>query len=81
MRIFITGGSGLLGSKIAELALKKGYDVYSGYHSHRPSLGEPVKIDLANSESIIKAIRSTKPEVIIHTAGSPTWIDMKEKES
>ena len=30
MRIFITGGSGLLGSKIAEIALRE-HEVYAGY--------------------------------------------------
>lgn len=45
MRIFITGGSGLLESKVAEIALDKGYEVYSGYNSHKPEFGEPVKFD------------------------------------
>ena len=27
MKVFITGGSGLLGYRIAELALEKGYDI------------------------------------------------------
>ena len=46
MRIFITGGSGLLGSKIAEFALGK-YKIYTGYCHNKPELGEPVKFDLA----------------------------------
>ena len=66
MKIFITGGSGLLGSKIAEIALGK-YEVYAGYCHNKPELSEPVKFDLAkdlDSEVIQKII----PEVIIHTA-------------
>ena len=64
MKIFITGGSGLLGGKIAELALGK-YEVYAGYCHNKPELGEPVKFDLAKDLDIIQKI---KPEVIIHTA-------------
>ena len=79
MRIFITGGSGLLGSKIAKIALERGYEVYSGYNSHLPSLGEPIKINLANPESAFEAIRSVKPDVIIHTAAL-TDVDRCEKE-
>lgn len=66
MKIFITGGSGLLGSKIAEIALEK-YEVYAGYCHNKPELGEPVKFDLAKDTSL-KVIRKIKPEVIIHTA-------------
>ena len=47
MKIFITGGSGLLGSKIAEIALEKRYKIYTGYCHNKPELGDPVKFDLA----------------------------------
>ena len=67
MRIFITGGSGLLGSKIAEIALEKGYKIYTGYCHNRPELGEPVKFDLTK-ERDLEVIHKIKPEVIIHTA-------------
>ncbi len=79
MKIFITGGSGLLGSKIAEIALERGYKVYSGYNSHLPSSGEPIKINLADPESVFEAIRSVKTDVIIHTAAL-TDVDRCEKE-
>lgn len=68
LRIFITGGSGLLGSKIAEIALEKGYNVYSGFNSHKPEFGKAVKFDLTDANSIIRAINDVKPDVIIHTA-------------
>ncbi len=46
MRIFITGGSGLVGSKIAEIAIDK-HDIYAGYCHIKPELGVPVMLDLA----------------------------------
>ena len=64
MRIFITGGSGLLGAKIAELALQD-HEVYAGYCHNKPEFGEPVKFNLADELAFIHEI---KPEVIIHTA-------------
>jgi len=67
MRLFITGGSGLLGSKIAEIALEKGYEVFSGYKTHLPEFGIPVKIDLLDKD-FISAIKEAKPEVVIHSA-------------
>ena len=69
MRIFITGGSGLLGSKIAEIALGKGYKIYTGYCHNKPELGEPVKFDLAKDIGLeIIQKKKIKPDVIIHTA-------------
>lgn len=66
MRIFITGGSGLLGSKIAEIALRN-YEVYTGYCHNKPEFGETVKFDLTK-ERDLEVIYKIKPEVIIHTA-------------
>jgi len=66
MRIFITGGSGLLGNKIAEIALGK-YEVYAGYYHNKPEFGEPVKFDLTKDANL-EVIYRIKPEVIIHTA-------------
>jgi len=50
MRIFITGGSGLLGSKLAEIAADRGHEVISGYCHHLPEVGERAKFDLENQE-------------------------------
>ena len=79
MRIFITGASGLLGSKVAEIALDRGYEVYSGYNRYKPEHGEPVKLDLTNSDSIAKAIKDVKPDAIIHSAAL-TDVDRCEVE-
>lgn len=66
MRIFITGGSGLLGSKIAEIALRE-HEVYAGYCHNKPEFGEPVKFDLTK-DTDLEVVYKIKPEVIIHTA-------------
>jgi len=79
MKIFVTGGSGLLGSKITEIALERGYDVYSGYCRHKPEFGKAVKFDLTDANSIVRAINDVKPDVIIHTAAL-TDVDRCEVE-
>ncbi len=68
MKLFITGGSGLLGSKIAEISLEKGYNVYSGYNKNKPEYGNPVRYDLSNPKSIVNVLNEIKPDIIIHTA-------------
>ena len=68
MKIFITGGSGLLGSKIAEIALETyGHEVHAGYCRNKPEFGEPVKFDLTKDRDL-EVICKIRPEVIIHTA-------------
>lgn len=79
MRIFITGGGGLLGSKLAEISLKEGFEVFSGYNHCLPEKGAPVKFDLAVDSSIRKAIDLARPEVVFHTAAL-TDVDKCEVE-
>jgi len=79
LKIFVTGGSGLLGSKVAEIALEKGYDVYSGYHNHKPEFGKAVKFNLLGGNNIVNVINDIKPDVIIHSAAL-TDVDRCEVE-
>lgn len=66
MKIFVTGGSGLLGSRVVEVARERGHEAISGYHSNKQGSG--VKIDLVAIGGL-KPIYSVKPDAIIHTAG------------
>jgi dTDP-4-dehydrorhamnose reductase len=68
MRLLVTGGSGLMGSKVAELALEKGYEVFSGYARNVPEHGIRIRLDLEDTVNITNAVRSSRPEIIIHTA-------------
>lgn len=68
MKVLVTGASGLLGQKVAQLALEKGYQVYAIYKEHTISIGIPVKLDLTNREELLKVISKRKPDAIIHTA-------------
>ncbi|MEM2196973.1 MAG: SDR family oxidoreductase, partial [Sulfolobales archaeon] len=68
MRILITGASGLLGFKIAELAVKLGYEVYSGYLTHEPTHGTPLKLEIRDIDALRRIFDKVKPEVVIHTA-------------
>jgi dTDP-4-dehydrorhamnose reductase len=66
MRLFITGGSGLLGSKVAEIALVR-HEVYAGYCHNKPYFGEPIKFDVTQDKDM-EILYKLKPEIIIHTA-------------
>ena len=79
MKIFITGGSGLFGSKVAEIAQARGDEVFSGYAHNLPEYGRAVKFDLLDEESISELIGRIEPEVIIHSAAL-TDVDRCERE-
>jgi len=79
MKILITGGSGLLGGKVAELAQARGDEVFSGYAHNAPGFGKAVKFDLLDGPAISETIMSIKPEVIIHGAAL-TDVDRCERE-
>ena len=66
MKILVTGGSGLLGNKITEIALEK-YEIYAGYCHNKPEIGEPIKFNLT-TDAGLETIYKIRPEVIIHTA-------------
>ena len=79
MKIFITGGSGLLGSKVAEIAKVRGDEVFSGYAHNLPTFGRAVKFDLLDEKSISELVRKVEPDVIIHSAAL-TDVDRCERE-
>ena len=79
LRILITGASGLLGSKLAELAVKLGHEVYSGYLSHEPVHGTKIRIDVRDKDALGKIFSRIRPEAIIHTAAL-TDVDRCEAE-
>jgi dTDP-4-dehydrorhamnose reductase len=79
MRIFITGGSGLAGSKLAEMALARGEQVYSGYAHNQPPYGKEVKFDLLDANGIRDTIERMRPDVIVHSAAL-TDVDRCERE-
>ncbi|HWQ20816.1 MAG TPA: dTDP-4-dehydrorhamnose reductase [Methanotrichaceae archaeon] len=68
MRIMVTGGSGLLGSRIAEMALDAGHEAISGYAHNLPEFGKAVLLDLTDMQGISVAIARSQPDVIVHSA-------------
>jgi dTDP-4-dehydrorhamnose reductase len=79
MKLLITGGSGLLGSKVAENALARGDEVFSGYAHNMPQFGKPVRFDLLDGPSISDMVVRLAPEVVIHSAAL-TDVDRCERE-
>ncbi|MEE3419128.1 MAG: sugar nucleotide-binding protein, partial [Methanosphaera sp.] len=65
MKYFITGGSGLLGERLATVA--KENDELTLVHNSNPS-ENTIKCDITNEKEVNNTIENENPDVIIHCA-------------
>lgn len=79
MKAVITGASGLLGAKLAELATGAGYNVHSLYKSHPCTSSNPEQVDITDQDAVRKVFAEATPDVVFHTA-SLTDVDLCERE-
>ena len=68
LKLLITGASGLYGSKLAELAIARNFEVYSCDVQKLPVCGNFVKFDVSNKEFVQEAFKRIKPNIVVHAA-------------
>jgi dTDP-4-dehydrorhamnose reductase len=68
LKLLITGASGLYGSKLAQMALEQGIEVYSSDIQNLTARGNFVKMDVTNKEQVEEVFQSVKPDVVVHAA-------------
>ncbi len=68
MKLLVTGGSGLIGSKIVKYLPE--HDVYYTFLNNRHGIGRaaPLKLDITDKKDTVAAIAKIKPDVVIHAA-------------
>lgn len=67
-RILVTGASGLLGGRLAEL-LAGDHDVFGmRHHAPVPSCVTPVDADMLAADSLERAMESARPDTVVHSA-------------
>ena len=79
MKILITGASGLLGTKLCEIALRRNHEVYSAYSQHRPLHGTPVELNILDLKAEQQILDKIKPQGVVHAAAL-TDVDKCEME-
>ncbi|MCJ7553159.1 MAG: SDR family oxidoreductase [Ignavibacteriaceae bacterium] len=73
MKIFITGGSGLLGQYLnSELSAKHQVLTQHNKHQGNCKLYNNIKLDLTDFNSLKKVFEDFKPDIVIHTAAFST---------
>lgn len=86
MKVFITGGTGLLGSHLLRFA-PKNYTLYANYHKNRllPDLRSVrfIHLDITDAQKVKSVIEVIKPGYIIHTAAksSPDFCENNPTEA
>ena len=82
MRVFVTGASGAVGSRLVPQLVDAGHDVIGTHNSPSSAqllrtLGaKPVMIDLLDAGAVRKAVLENEPEAIVHEAtalANATW--------
>ncbi len=68
-KVFLTGGSGLLGQYL-NLALSKSYKILTTYNNNHGNCREFLnnKIDIRNKDELSKIFEEFQPEIVIHAA-------------
>jgi dTDP-4-dehydrorhamnose reductase len=79
LKAIVTGASGLFGSCLVELALKEGFEVYSGYYEHLVNIGHPFKLNVTNSGAIMNTFSRIRPDIVVHAAAL-TDVDLCERD-
>ena len=67
MKLLITGASGLYGSKLAQLAIAKNFEVYSCGVQQQSTLNF-VRMDITDKGVVEESFRNIKPDVVVHAA-------------
>jgi dTDP-4-dehydrorhamnose reductase len=68
LKLLITGASGLYGSKLAQMALVKGFEVYSSDIQSLSVYGNFVKMDISDNAVVEEVFKRVKPDVVVHAA-------------
>ncbi len=68
MKLLITGASGLYGSKLAQIALCRGIEVYSSDIQSTMVYGSFIEMDITRKTEVDSVFKSVKPDVVVHAA-------------
>lgn len=79
MKLLITGASGLVGTRLTEVASHAGHDVVVTYNHHQVEGFNAIRADLTNEQQIRRVMQASSPDAVIHLA-SITDVDLCERD-
>lgn len=78
-KLLVTGGSGLFGSKLIDLAKRENYTIYATYKQHKPLNAILRRVDISKRVQVKKIFDEVQPDFVIHAAAL-TNVDKCELE-
>lgn len=79
MRVWLTGGTGFVGSNIVHAAVQRGERVLTTVHSFEPSADagyETDHVDMTDREAVLRSVAAFRPDVVIHCGILNDWSRM-----
>ena len=76
MRLWLTGGTGFVGSNIVEVALERGAEVMTTVHSYKPpvdALYATDRIEMTDDSAVGHSVAAFEPDVVVHRAILNHW--------
>jgi dTDP-4-dehydrorhamnose reductase len=67
-KLMIIGSSGLVGSKVAGLSAKHGFQSYNTMYRRTTSLPRVKQLDITDRDATLKLVKEIRPNVIVNTA-------------
>jgi dTDP-4-dehydrorhamnose reductase len=80
MRVWVTGGTGFVGSNIVHVARRLGHDVLTTVHRFRPDGGVDYvveSVDLSDASAVKASVDRFRPDVVVHSAILNDWHAME----
>jgi len=68
LKLLITGANGLFGSKLAQMALERGFEVYSSDLEAQSAYGTPLRLDVSDKVQVDAVFQRIKPDAVVHAA-------------
>lgn len=78
-KLLVTGGSGLFGSKLIDLAKRENYTIYATYRQHKPLNAISCRVDISKRTEVKKIFDEIQPDFVVHAAAL-TNVDKCELE-
>src|SRR6266480_661802 len=67
-RLLVVGSTGLVGSKLASIASRYGFEPHNTQYTRKSPFPNAVQLDITDHDATLRLVREIRPKVIVNTA-------------